>query len=588
MNTLSGYKSTSVVFEKVFDLHKDLVVTLDYNLSSSHRFAEPLTQVGFGGAYALARDVYGVLYIWPNSIASVGYDAVSALPGINDFGQDNGGVLLFTTYTNTVSFRGFSTTPIITGFPPALSTTPVLDIACGYQHAYALLSDGTLTGWGNNHLSALNTPTFASSVQKVEARQQTTTVLLESGRLSAWGGSTLSPLISALPNTNKVVDFSIGYYHGLALLNTGVLTGWGTDIASIVPSDLPPIIDFFAGDNVSLVVTESNTVTGWGLGLSSIDTSIFTSMTGMKRVVGERGVIICTRLDNTLVAYGSAEASVATAFGVTQTTVIDNMPRAFTIDNTIKGITLGILPYFRVAPEGHSASDGSGYSDVSGLSARVSGTVYDLSASGIKDAQIGVCLSIDGSFGSKNTGVSGINYPSNNSIIVRGSADRDYPLVGYTSNLLPFTLYSPNSAEIRRVRTRFTDFGKQIIVDGKISTEIYFNQLANIETEDDLYRYGRLYVSYVSNNSAARLNIANINVNGYDVTLYYVYSGADYLGLSANPAALLEGQTLSAYNEFYSNTTLLTAYSSLGTLVTVGSGGAPYVNEDGLIYITYE
>lgn len=304
----------------------------------------------------------------------------------------------------------------------------------------------------------------------------------------------------------------------------------------------------------------------------------------------------CTPATNILQDFKSSSVVFTKIFDFNKDLVVTVDYKAYPISgNAITGgILIGILPFFRVAPDGTSAGPGNGYSNVSGLSACVGGNLSALSADGILDAEIGVCLSFDGRFATSATGVDGLSSAPNNSIAVRGLAADSYPLLTVTENLstasafdTPFTLFSTSSSTTKRARVRFTDFGRQVVVDCKNTTDLVFDRYLNLETDLSIYQYCRVYVAFAASNSGTHISIPNININGYDETLTYVYSGTDYLGLTPNPAYLSEGDTLSARNHFNTAWSLYSTYSALGTLVLVSGSGAPYVGDDDYVIVEY-
>jgi hypothetical protein len=239
------------------------------------------------------------------------------------------------------------------------------------------------------------------------------------------------------------------------------------------------------------------------------------------------------------------------------------------------GIVFGFLPYYRVAPDGTSAGAGLGYSDD-----------ITLSASGIFDAQFGVALDFSGYFSTSGTGTVGFSAIAPNTISIRGPAVNQYPLLVTTPNLTsiadPFLLYSSITAvESKRVRVRLSDFGSRILVSTKSSNDVDFiNRIDHLDSNYQTTSYVRLYWAFCASNSATHISIQNLNINGYDTTLSYTYSGAYYLGLSANPATLTETQLLSVVN-VYPNS-LNRSFSGIGPLILINNAnsGAPYVADN--------
>lgn len=283
--------------------------------------------------------------------------------------------------------------------------------------------------------------------------------------------------------------------------------------------------------------------------------------------------------------------------------------RAYSEDNNLDGgFVVGMLPFFRVAADGYSAGPGLCYSSVSGLSGIVDSNTYELSADGIKDAQLGIGFDFDGRFSTTETGSGGNTTATPNSICLRGPASA-YPFITSTANLstsafsTPFTLFSPDSSAVttKDARIRITDFGKRAIVDLREATQEKYYNYINTELPTAITTCNRFYIGFTCQNTAQKFQIENVNINGYDVTVNYLVSGAYYMGLSSSTStaypvsALLldEGDYILIENYFGQNpstySTLYSTYSSLGDLVLVDNdSGMPYVAEDGYVLINYE
>lgn len=282
--------------------------------------------------------------------------------------------------------------------------------------------------------------------------------------------------------------------------------------------------------------------------------------------------------------------------------------RAFSEDNQLDGgFVVGMLPFYRVVPDGFSASSGLCYSSVPSLSTVVDGYVYSLSADGIKDAQLGIGFDFDGKFSTTRTGSGGNTTATPNSICLRGPAN-DYAYITSTANLstsafsTPFTLFSPSSSSVttKDARIRITDFGKRVIVDLREATQEKYYNYINTELPTAITTCNRFYIGFTCQNTAQKFQIENVNINGYDVTVNYLVSGAYYMGLSSSTSTLYPlsslllnvGDYILIENYFGENpstySTLYSTYSSLGDLILVDNdSGIPYTAEDGYILIDY-
>jgi hypothetical protein len=247
---------------------------------------------------------------------------------------------------------------------------------------------------------------------------------------------------------------------------------------------------------------------------------------------------------------------------------------AYIIGGIKGGFVVGVLPYYRVAPDNVSVDAGLGYSNFA-----------DASATGIADAQLGIGFDFNGYFSTSATGTFGLSAPTPNSICVRGPASLNYPFYTVSPDLAtlatPFTLYSGyTTPQSKRLRVRLTDFGTHIIVDGKNATDTDFIRLLDYRTTQSITDYVRVYCACDYDTVLTRVSIQNINVNGYNQTLNYTYSGAWYLGLTPNPATFTETQLLSVVNVYPAS--LNKSLSSIGPLILINNAnsGAPYVADN--------
>ena len=116
-------------------------------------------------------------------------DGTVACWGANDVGQLGDG-----------SYTGSNVPVAVTG--GALANKTVTDIAAGYFHTCALISDGTVTCWGNNGFGQLGTGNNMDS---------NVPVAVTGGVLTG----------------KTVTDITAGDFHTCALISDGTVTCWG-------------------------------------------------------------------------------------------------------------------------------------------------------------------------------------------------------------------------------------------------------------------------------------------------------------------------------------------------------------------------
>ncbi len=159
--------------------------------------------------------------------------------------------------------------------------------ASGSLHHFVLLSNGTLTGWGENSNGQLTFPTFAAPIKQISANLRHSTALLTNGSVVGWGdngkGQNNIPTFAAPP-----IKISTGGNYNLALLLDGSLIGWGYNFSGEVNIPVFPsrVKDIQAGLSNNLALLVDGTLKGWGAGYSPLGVlntpPIFTApVTGM-------------------------------------------------------------------------------------------------------------------------------------------------------------------------------------------------------------------------------------------------------------------------------------------------------------------
>jgi len=205
--------------------------------------------------------------------------------GDDTFGQLGNGV---------VSSNGDSEVPVAV---PGLSA--VTAVAAGEEHSLALLADGTVMAWGDNHEGQLGNGTTKTSAvpQRVPGLSGVTAIaagslfslaLLGNGTVMAWGDNaggqlgtgTLrnSTVPAPVKNLTGVTAIAGGFRHSLALLSNGTAMAWGENEegqlgigrkASLQPTAAPVakisgITAIAAGQEHSVALLSDGSVWVWG------------------------------------------------------------------------------------------------------------------------------------------------------------------------------------------------------------------------------------------------------------------------------------------------------------------------------------
>jgi alpha-tubulin suppressor-like RCC1 family protein len=125
---------------------------------------------------------------------------------------------------------------------------PTQVIAAGRDHNLALLSDGTVVGWGNNSFGQASPPSNLSNVVAITAGDLHSAALCSNGTVVVWGDDTFGQT-NVPAGLSNVVAIAAGDFHTLALLSNGTVVGWGDDTFGqvVVPSSATIAIGIASG-----------------------------------------------------------------------------------------------------------------------------------------------------------------------------------------------------------------------------------------------------------------------------------------------------------------------------------------------------
>jgi alpha-tubulin suppressor-like RCC1 family protein len=176
----------------------------------------------------------------------------------------------------------------------------VTQVAAGAKYSLALLSNGTVLGWGGDefgelgngvHVAREAAPVAVSGLHEVaaiSAGHKFSLALLRNGTVMSWGynqygklGDGSNARMSDVPvqvqGLTHVVAISAGYFHALALLANGTVMAWGNGdygelgngatVDSDVPvqvSGLTGVTAIAAGAIHSIALLGNGTVMAWG------------------------------------------------------------------------------------------------------------------------------------------------------------------------------------------------------------------------------------------------------------------------------------------------------------------------------------
>jgi alpha-tubulin suppressor-like RCC1 family protein len=170
---------------------------------------------------------------------------------------------------------------------PVGKLTNVNDISAGAYHSLALLSNGTLTGWGDSTYNQATGGRFLSNITGISAGGYHSLAIrnISNGTVTGWGDNEYFQSSSGNGLTG-VKMISAGHLHSFALLNNGRVTGWGWNddgqVAGVthlnnnsgiftgnwsntIVGQLNGVKSIYAGWFHTLAILNDETITGWGL-----------------------------------------------------------------------------------------------------------------------------------------------------------------------------------------------------------------------------------------------------------------------------------------------------------------------------------
>ena len=228
-----------------------------------------IVSVSTGPDHCLALDMDGNVWAW----------------GKNNSGQIGNGSESETPVTVPVQVTGL---------------TDVVDIAAGYYNSFALKSDGSVWGWGDNGLAdylGVGDVDFHQlipaqvlsviNVTEISAGAAHCLALTTDGSVWSWGTNdmgqigdgttTLKSIPEKIDSLNDIIDISAAYHQSFALESDGTIQSWGwnnnsqlgdgTTTNRLSPISVPGITDvsaIAAAGSHTTVLKNDGTVWSWG------------------------------------------------------------------------------------------------------------------------------------------------------------------------------------------------------------------------------------------------------------------------------------------------------------------------------------
>jgi hypothetical protein len=155
-------------------------------------------------------------------------------------------------------------------YPPEIpaSVTNVVAIAAGESQNMALRADGKVIVWGLAgplHLSFQDRQPDMPGIVAIAASEHNCYALSAEGELFAWGFDSSANLLKVPANLKRVVAFSVGYRHVMALQEDRTIVSWGSGLfATNIPPSVTNVVAISAGYMNGLALLEDGHVAFFG------------------------------------------------------------------------------------------------------------------------------------------------------------------------------------------------------------------------------------------------------------------------------------------------------------------------------------
>ena len=185
--------------------------------------------------------------------------------------------------------------------PPTL--TDVSAIAGGSIHSLALISDGSVVGWGDNTFGQTGVSGFTDAAA-IAGGETYSLILSSNGTVIVRGDQPAAP--SDLTNVTAI---AAGWNHCLALKLDGTVVSWGD--TNSVPAGLSNVVAIAAGDGNSLALLGDGTVVAWG-DPASEKTIVPPGLSNVVAIATGKDHCVVLQRNGNVVAWGRNEDGQAT------------------------------------------------------------------------------------------------------------------------------------------------------------------------------------------------------------------------------------------------------------------------------------
>jgi len=140
-----------------------------------------------------------------------------------------------------------------------------VEVAAGYEHNVARISDGTVVTWGDT--GGINVPALPPGITYVEvaAGARHSVARRSDGTVVAWGGNTSGECnVPPLPPGLTYVEVAAGLGYTLARVSDGTLLAWGRISSAPNPPSGLTYVEVAAGADHAVARLSDGTVVAWG------------------------------------------------------------------------------------------------------------------------------------------------------------------------------------------------------------------------------------------------------------------------------------------------------------------------------------
>lgn len=166
-----------------------------------------------------------------------------------------------------------SSKQVYNSFDVCESVIKGIQISAGNGYSLAVLSDGSIAGWGLNDRGQIDIPAGIeyNGVEVSAGTNYSSLALLKNGRVTGWGVD-WSNGYNSIPRNNRYAQIgnrasgvSEGFQYSLVLLKDGTVTGWGNNSnnQALGGNSLTGVSKIRAGYS-SLALLNNGRITGWG------------------------------------------------------------------------------------------------------------------------------------------------------------------------------------------------------------------------------------------------------------------------------------------------------------------------------------